>query len=114
MAYTITEKSNGSSSNRKYTFLLITSHQGDFTIDPVKFAYFNPATGRYVTSTTQAFHIKVAKGSGDGSNVTAFSNAGKQDVKVLSNDIRYIKTDSELNEVGSDFYGSGLYYFLLI
>ncbi|HEY9195097.1 MAG TPA: BatD family protein, partial [Mucilaginibacter sp.] len=111
---TITENASGSSGNRKYTYLLIPRHQGDFTIDPVKFAYFNPATGRYVSLTTQAFHIKVAKGTGDGSNVTAFSNAGKQDVKVLSNDIRYIKTGTELNEVGSDFYGSGLYYFLLI
>lgn len=111
---TITENASGSSGNRKYTFLLIPRHQGDFTIDPVKFAFFNPATGRYVSLSTPAFHIKVAKGTGDGSNVTAFSNAGKQDVKVLSNDIRYIKTGSELNEVGSDFYGSGLYYFLLI
>ncbi|MFS2189274.1 BatD family protein [Mucilaginibacter sp. Mucisp84] len=111
---TITINASGASGSRKYTYLLIPRHQGDFTIDPVKFAYFNPATGRYVSLSTPAFHVKVAKGSSDGSNVTAFSNAGKQDVKVLSNDIRYIKTGSELNEVGSDFYGSGLYYFLLI
>ncbi|PWK75976.1 oxygen tolerance protein BatD [Mucilaginibacter oryzae] len=111
---TITENENGSSGSRRYTYLLIPRHQGDYTIDPVKFSYFNPATGRYVTLTTRAFQVKVAKGTGDNSNVTAFSGAGKQDVKVLSNDIRYIKTGTELNEVGSDFYGSGLYYFLLV
>ncbi|AYL97912.1 BatD family protein [Mucilaginibacter celer] len=111
---TIVENESGSSGSRRYTYLLIPRHQGDYTIDPVKFSYFNPATGKYVTLTTRAFPVKVAKGTGDNSNVTAFSSAGKQDVKVLSNDIRYIKTENELNEVGSDFYDSGLYYFLLI
>jgi hypothetical protein len=111
---TITENENGASGTRRYTYLLIPRHQGNYTIDPIKFSYFNPATGKYVTLTTRAFPVKVAKGVGDNSNVTAFSGAGKQDVKVLSNDIRYIKTGSELNEVGSDFYDSGLYYFLLI
>jgi hypothetical protein len=111
---TITESAAGSSGNRKYNYLLIPRHQGTYTLDPIKFSYFNPATGRYTTLSTKPFTVKVAKGTGDGSNVTAFSNAGKQDVKVLSNDIRYIKTGTQLNEIGSDFYGSALYYFLLI
>ncbi len=114
IADTVTESENGVSGTRFYNYLLIPRHQGDFTIDPLKFSYFNPATNRYVTLTTKAFQIKVDKGSAE-SNVTAFSDADKQDIKMLGKDIRYIKTDdTALTKLGSDFFGSFLYYLLLL
>jgi hypothetical protein len=109
---TITENENGMSGARTYTYLLIPRHQGDFTIDPLKFSYFNPETGRYYTVETKAFHIKVNKGTSQ-SNVTDFSDENKQDVKMLSKDIRYIKTGSEgLSKPGGGFFGS--FYLLLL
>jgi hypothetical protein len=87
---TVTESENGVSGTRFYNYLLIPRHQGDFTIEPLKFSYYNPVTGRYTTLTTKAFHIKVNRGANE-SNVTAFSN-DKQDIKMLDKDIRYIKS----------------------
>jgi hypothetical protein len=110
---TIAEKASGVSGSRVYTYLLIPRHQGNFTIEPVKFSYFDPATGRYVTLPTKAFSIKVNKGLSE-NNVTAYSGADKQDVKMLNKDIRYIKTDGDdITKKGEGFYASGLYYSLL-
>lgn len=111
---TVTEDASGLSGSRSYSYLLIPRHQGDFTIDPLKFSYFNPSTGRYVNIATRGFHIKVDKGSAE-SNVTAFSDADKEDIKMLGHDIRYIKTeDTVMIRQGGIFFGSALYYVLLL
>jgi hypothetical protein len=111
---TITSKVNGIAGSRSYNYLLIPRHQGTYTIEPVKFSYFNPATRRYVTLTTKPFTINVAKGANE-SNVTALSLADKQDIKLLDKDIRYIKTGSaHLSKEGDEFLGSGWYYLLLL
>lgn len=110
---TVTEHITGVAGSRFYNYLLIPRHQGDYTIDPVKFSYFNPATGRYVTLSTKAFKIKVDKGKIE-NNVTAFAS-DKQDVKILDKDIRYIKTDEgDITETGDELFGSLSYYFLLL
>lgn len=109
----VDENENGVSGTRVYNYLLIPRHQGDFDIEPLKFSYFNPATGRYSTLNGKGFHIKVAKGLSE-SNVTAFS-ADKQDVKMLEKDIRYIKTsDLDLAKAGEQFFGSFGYYLMLL
>jgi len=103
---------NGVSGSREYGYLLIPRHEGNYTIDPLKFSYFNPATQRYVTLSTGAFPVKVAKGD-PGTEVTAYG-AGQQDVKALGNDIRYIKTGKlSLRKDNEGFYGSVWYYILL-
>jgi len=111
---TITEKVSGVSGSRIYNYLVIPRHEGTYTIDPVKFSYFNPATEKYVTLPAKPFQIKVDKGIATG-NVTAFTSADKQDVRVLGKDIRYIKTDNlDLHKDGEGFYCSALYYILLV
>ncbi|MEN0054685.1 MAG: BatD family protein [Mucilaginibacter sp.] len=110
---TITENVNGQSGSRTYTYLLIPRHQGNYTIDPVKFSYFDPSTGKYVSLPTKPFQVKVNKGLTE-NNVTAYSATDKQDVKLLNKDIRYIKPDDgSISKMGEGFYGSGLYYSLL-
>ena len=111
---TITSKVNGIAGSRTYNYLLIPRHQGTYTIDPIKFSYFNPTTGKYVTLATKPFQVNVAKGASE-SNVTALASADKQDIKLLDKDIRYIKMGSaNLSQEGDEFLGSGLYYLLLL
>ncbi|EHQ30170.1 BatD family protein [Mucilaginibacter paludis] len=111
---TISETTRGVSGSRILTYLLIPRHQGNYTIEPVLFSYFNPATNRYVTLSTKAFPIKVNKGI-DGGNVTSFAPSDRQDVKLLNKDIRYIKTSApDLYRDGEMFYGSAGFYFLLL
>lgn len=109
----ITEDASGVKGYRIYNFLLIPRHEGNFTIDSYHFSYFNPATQRYVTLATQPIQVKVNKGLA-ANNVTAYAPTDKQDVKVVGNDIRYIKTTApDLYNADGQFYGSATYYILL-
>lgn len=109
----ITESLSGVSGTREYTYLLIPRHEGNYTIEPLKFSYFNPATEKYVTLNASPFNLKVAKGA-PGSNVTAYASGNQQDIRMLAKDIAYIKTKSfGLRKQGDDFYGSAAYYILL-
>jgi hypothetical protein len=110
----ITVDSNGMSGSRQYNYLLIPRHQGNYKLDPAKFTYFDPAAKRYVTLPTNAFDIKVDKGDVQ-VNVPVFNSADQQDIKMLGNDIRYIKTSvADLYKDGGGFYNSSLYYMLLM
>ncbi|MES2276700.1 MAG: BatD family protein [Bacteroidota bacterium] len=111
---TISKEGGRISGNRLYNYLLIPRHEGKYTVDPIKFSYFNPATERYVTLSSKPFHVDVAKGDKE-VNVSALSPADKQDVKILDKDIRYIKnTNKNLNKLGNEFFGSVGYYLLLL
>jgi hypothetical protein len=110
----ITVDSNGISGSRQYSYLLIPRHQGNYTLDPAKFSYFDPAAKKYVTLPTNAFNIKVNKGDVQ-VNVPVFNSADQQDIKMLGNDIRYIKTSPvDLHTAGGGFYNSPFYYILLL
>jgi hypothetical protein len=58
-------------------------------IPPLEFSFFNPDSKSYVTLHTNTLSINVLKGEG----ANEFSNISKEDIKVLGDDIRYIKTD---------------------
>lgn len=109
----ITESMNGVSGSREYTYLLIPRHEGNYTIAPLKFSYFNPATGKYMTLSAGPFDLQVDKAA-PGSAVTAYASGNQQDIKMLAKDIAYIKTNtSGLSKKGAAFYASAIYYFLL-
>ncbi len=83
-------KSGRISGQKIIEYLIVPRVEGKKEISPVEFSYFNPSTGKYVTLLSQAFSLNVEKGEGnyDG-NLAGFS---KEDVKMLGEDIRYIKT----------------------
>jgi hypothetical protein len=110
----ITVDSNGVSGSRQFSYLLIPRHKGDYSINPLDFSYFNPATKQYVTLRTKGFNIKVDKGDAQ-ANAPAFNSDEQQDIDMLNKDIRYIKTSSvDLYKDGEGFYGSALYFILLL
>ncbi len=74
-------------------YLIVPRSPGEKEIPPIEFSFFNPSSKRYVTQSSPAFKIFVEKGVGqyEPSQVSGFS---KEDVKLLSEDIRYIKTSN--------------------
>ena len=85
---------NGTSGQKTFEFLLIPRHNGDYTIPPVTYSYFNPATARYEKLTTHEFRFHAKKGSDqNNSGITVFGGVPKEDVKYLGKDIRFIKSD---------------------
>jgi len=104
----------GISGQKVFEYILIPRVPGDFQIEAVKFSYFDLAKNQYVTLTTSAYEISVAKGEAGSGDVT-YSNVNRSDIRYIGTDIRYIKTTNpELRLVGSFFFGSGLYYILLL
>lgn len=110
----ITTDSTGESGSRQFNYLLIPRHQGDYTLDLSRFSYFDPIAKRYVTVPTSTFNIKVGKGDVQ-VNVPVFNSADQQDIKMLGNDIRYIKLAAiALRKDQVEFYGTPMYYILLL
>ncbi|MFA9390847.1 MAG: BatD family protein [Prolixibacteraceae bacterium] len=83
---------------------------GDYNIPAQKFVYFDPSEKTYKTIFTDQFDIHVVKGADD-QNTTVISSMGKEDVKFIGKDIRYIKQDQlKLEPVGDTFFGSAAFY----
>ncbi len=101
---------SGNSGNRIFEYLAIPRHEGDFSIPPVKFTYFDPVSGTYKNVNSDATDIHVLKGDSTASSgvVTGLS---KEDVKYLGSDIRFIKTDHiVLRPIGETLASGYLFY----
>lgn len=105
---------DGLNGNKVIEYLAIPRQAGDFTIPPIEFTYFDLGSNSYKTIKTQSFPLKVEKGAGNADQIIAnFTN--KEDVKVLANDVRYIKTgDTTFTPKGEYFFGSVAYLLWFI
>ena len=105
---------SGVSGSREFDYLIIPRHAGTFNIEAIEFSYFDPSTKSYKSITSEPFSIQVEKGEEGGGNVT-YSGANKEEVEILGNDIRYIHiTPITVNHTKSNFYGSWLFYVLIL
>lgn len=99
----------GISGSKTFEYLIIPRHPGEYRIPSWKFTYFNPESGKYINRTLPACKITVAKGKDENSTVVS-GNLGKEDIRLLGKDIRFIKNDSSrFNTIGKTFYGSALF-----
>lgn len=55
---------NGLEGSMVYDITAVPRNKGKYTVAPVKFVYYNTATNRYESATTQSFAIDVKKGDG--------------------------------------------------
>ncbi len=72
-------------------YLIVPRDAGKKEIPSVKFSYYDINKKSYVTLSTPAYSLNVEQGT----NANTQEYAGKEDVKMLGEDIRYIKTDVE-------------------
>ena len=107
--------SEGLSGNKVIEYLAIPRNPGDYKIPPVSFTYFDVKSKSYKTLTTEGYNLHVEKGEGDATQTIAnFTN--KDEVKVLNEDIRFIKQNEvKLTPRGQFFFGTlGYWLFYLI
>lgn len=69
-------------------YLLIPRSSGTKEIPAIEFTYLNPSSKKYVTLRSPSFRLNVRPGVG---GEVASNNFAKEDVKLLSQDIRFIK-----------------------
>ena len=106
--------STGLSGNKVIEYLAIPRNAGTYKIPPIKLSYFDIKSRSYKTLTTEEYVVQVAKGAGNATQTIAnFTN--KEDLKVLNEDIRFIKqNDVKLMPRGAYFYGSTVYWLFYL
>jgi hypothetical protein len=103
---------NGVSGTKVFDYLFIPRHEGDYKLNDLSFTFFNPAKNEYVSIPSPELSVHVEKGD-ESSNAAAnvYTPSHKEDLKVLGNDIRYIKTgDPALKNKDDYFFGSVPFY----
>lgn len=104
----------GLSGNQVIEYLAIPRHDGVYKIPSVEFCYFDIKSHSYKTLTTEAYELQVEKGEGSAQQaIVNYTN--KEDLKILNEDIRYIKqNDVKLSPKGIFFFGSTTYWLYYI
>jgi hypothetical protein len=82
------------SGTKKIEYLVIPRLSGKREIPPIKFSYFDLNKKSYVTLESKPYNLDVEKGS-ESSN---YASNSKEDVKLLGDDIRYIKTSTDVEK----------------
>lgn len=105
----------GLSGNQVIEYLAIPRHDGVYKIPSVEFCYFDIKSHSYKTLATESYELQVEKGEGNMQQaVVNYTN--KEDLKILNEDIRYIKQNNvKLSSKGVFFFGSITYwlYYLI-
>ncbi len=98
---------------RVYEYVLVPRVAGRQVIKPVSFSFFDPQAGKYRTLQTDEFSIDVAKGN----DTVAFVPSGfsKEEVRLIGQDIRYIKTQTPgFRRIGEGLHDSPAFWLVLV
>ena len=76
------------SGSKNGEYLFVPRVVGLREIPPIEFSYFNPAKKKYITVSSQRFKIDIKPGD----KVATTEIVGKEDIRELGSDIRFIKT----------------------
>ncbi|MBI9071567.1 MAG: protein BatD [Melioribacteraceae bacterium] len=93
-------------------YLIVPRVPGVKELDPIEFSYFDPDKNRYVTKKSEKFTLNVKKGN------VAYEQTGsgfsKEDVKLLSEDIRFIQTSDFMLERKTEFKALGSWFWSML
>ncbi len=99
------------SGSKSYEYVLIPRFPGTQRIPSLSLSWFDPQARRYKTITSPEIFIAVQKGEGQLS--TAPAGLSKEEVRLIGQDIRFIKTRRpQLSVIGDSFHSSTLFSIL--
>jgi hypothetical protein len=106
-----TNTADGLSGSKTFDYTIIPRHEGDYKIDRLDFSYFDPEKQTYVIVPSPEFNIHVDKGDPNDANANVYTSTNREEVKVLGDDIRYIKTGApDLKSSEEHFFGSMTFF----
>lgn len=106
----------GTTGYRQFEYPFIARAEGEYDLPSLEFTYFDPARVQYVTLSSKAMQIEIVPdGSGNGSApVMGGRGMSKEEVKLLGQDIRFIKLGGhQLRLQAAPFLFSTAYFILL-
>lgn len=103
------------SGSKTYEYPFIPRSHGEFTIEPVKYSYYDVDARRYVTLETDPIRLVVLPGNEINASTPILPGVTPRDVKDLDRDIRYIKIKNHsLRKKGDFILGSVIFWFMII
>ena len=95
-------------------YAVVPQFRGKFKIPGVTFSYFNPKEEKYYTVNTEPLILNALQGKTFSDDINA--DQTKRSVVSNESDIRYIQSKTTFVSINkeADFYGSDLFYILLI
>lgn len=108
-----TSKAGGVLSGSKtYEYLIIPRQPGTYKLDPISISYFDPNAESYNTLNTPEYTFTITgEGSQGGGNVIGIN---KEDIELLGEDIRYIKTEANWTTGTGSILGTPLFWTLSV
>lgn len=104
---------SGSTGTVTYEYLLIPRFAGDYTIPSIEYSFFDPLAAKYKVLKGKEYKVHVLKGNDTGGGIpgNTVQSFKKEDVRMLGEDIRYIKTgNSALKAKGVQYFASTAYW----
>jgi len=102
---------SGVTGTKGIEYMAIPRFGGDFEIPAIKFSYFDPKSGTYKTISSEPYKLHVEKGEGGDSGPVVSNFNNRENVRLLGQDIRYLKVNG-IHFVSKEdiFFGSFFYY----
>lgn len=107
----------GISGYRQFEYPFIARAEGTYDIEPIEFTYFDPQRVQYVTLKSKPLTLEITPDARGGGDAVVMQGRGmsKEEVKMLGQDIRFIKLGgAQLRSERVPFIFSAAYWILLL
>ena len=104
----------GISGKKIEEYLIVPRFKGDYYIEPVEFLFFDTQTKQYVTLRTDEINLNVSSSKFSSDDSSFQSNFQKEQIDVINDDIKFIKTKYNNQNFKYKFHQSTLFIILLI
>ncbi|MFT6845946.1 MAG: hypothetical protein ACJAUV_002146 [Flavobacteriales bacterium] len=106
----ISKGSSVLSGSKTYDYLLIPRREGVYIIPSQEYIAFNPRLEKYERLKTPEYQLKVGESDEKYTINTPGAGISKEDLELLGEDIRFIKTKTSFKESNEQFVGSTGFY----
>lgn len=105
----------GATGYRQFEYPFIARAEGEYEIAPIAFSYFDPQKREYVTLRTQPHPLTITPDASGGSReARVVKGVSKEEVKLLGEDIRFIKSgNARLRPLRQPLLFSGVYFSIV-
>ncbi len=112
----INASTSGISGYRQFEYPFIARAEGTYEIEPVEFTYFDPERMQYTTLQTKPLTLDVTpdESGNNGAPVVQGRGMSKEDVRLLGQDIRFIKLGNPQLRIDRKPFLFGTAYWLLL
>jgi hypothetical protein len=104
----------GISGYKKEEYIIVPRNRGVYSLPLVEFNFFNPKTKKYIVLNTEEKSIKVGGSRFDNNGDETERSVNKEKINLISQDIRFIKTEYKPNFLSKNFSSTILFYILFI